>query len=408
MLIIEKNTNGVNMVARLAIDGGVPVRPDFLPYARHSIDDADRLAVDRVLRGDWLTTGPKVKQFESVVGTYVGVNEAIAVNTGTAALHSAIWAAGIKPGDEVIVPAISFVASANCVLYLGAKPVFADLSPDTLNIDPVDVEEKITCRTRAIVVVDFAGHPCDHEAIKAIAIKYNLIVIEDAAHSLGAVYQDQKIGGLHDMTILSFHPVKHVTTGEGGMVLTNDSKLAKRIRSFRHHGIDLDLHQRAQTQSWRYDIVTLGYNYRIPDINCALGISQMGKLDSWLERRNYIAAAYCEGLNELEAIELPTERDDCRSSWHLFIIRLRLNRLKVKRDEIFTALHAENIGVNVHYIPIPWMSYYAQLGYKKGGWPIAEHEYERMISLPMFPAMNDDDLFDTITAVKKVIDFYTI
>lgn len=404
--MVLKKYKGITMNEQLAKDGGVPVRATFLPYARHSIDDADRLVVEDVLKGDWLTTGPMVKQFESIVANYVGVSEAVAVNTGTAALHSAVWAAGIGVGDEVIVPAISFVASANCILYLGATPVFADLSPDTLNIDPADIERKLTTRTKAIVVVDFTGHPCDHDAIRAIADKHNLIVIEDAAHSFGAMYKDQKVGGLQDMTTFSFHPVKHVTTGEGGMVLTNNAQFAQSIRSFRHHGIDLDLHQRAQTRSSRYDIVTLGYNYRIPDINCALGISQMGKMDTWIERRQYIAAAYFEGLSDQEAIELPTERDDCRSSWHLFVIRLRLNQLKATRDEIFMAFHAENIGVNVHYIPIPWMTYYAELGYQRGNWPVAESEYERMISLPIFPSMSEQDICDTITAVKKVIKAY--
>jgi perosamine synthetase len=395
------------MSEKLALWGGTPVRSTLLPYARQCIDDADRSAVEAVLKGNWLTTGPMVKQFEAVVRAYVGINEAIAVNTGTAALHTAAWAANIGPDDEVIVPAISFVASANCVLYMGGKPVFADLSPDTLNIDPIDIQRKITSRTKAIIAVDFAGHPCDHDAIREIAKNNNLVVIEDAAHSLGAVYKNQKVGNLQDMTILSFHPVKHVTTGEGGMILTADHLLAKRMRSFRHHGIDLDLHQRAESQSWRYDIVTLGYNYRIPDINCALGVSQMEKLDTWLEKRRFIATCYQEGLRDLPAIELPSERKDCKSAWHLFVIRLRLEQLKANRDEIFAALKAENIGVNVHYIPIPWMSYYAQLGYRKGNWPIAENEHQRMITLPMFPAMSDQDVNDTIAAVRKVLKAYS-
>lgn len=395
------------MREKLALYGGTPVRSTPLPYARQSIDDADRSAVEEVLKGNWLTTGPMVKQFEDAMSAYAGAREAIAVNTGTAALHAAAWAANIGPGDEVIVPAISFVASANCVLYMGGKPVFADLTPDTLNIDPTDIERKITPKTKAIIAVDFAGHPCEHDTIQEIARKHNLVVIEDAAHSLGATYKGRKVGSLQDMTILSFHPVKHVTTGEGGMVLTNDASLAKRMRSFRHHGIDLDFHQRAETQSWRYDIITLGYNYRIPDINCALGLSQLGKLDGWLERRRFIAACYNEGLADLTEIELPTERKECNSAWHLFVLRLCLEKLQVGREEIFAALRAENIGVNVHYIPIPWMSYYAQLGYRKGNWPVAEAEYERVISLPMFPAMSNQDINDTIEAVRKVIQAYS-
>lgn len=395
------------MNEKLAIEGGTPVRKTCLPYGRHIIDEADRNAVDAVLRGDWLTTGPMVAKFENIVSEYTSVKEAVAVNTGTAALHSAMWAAGIGAGDEVIVPAISFVASANCVLYQGAKPVFADLSSDTLNIDPVDIQRKITPRTKAILMVDFAGHPCAHDEIREIATSNNLITIDDAAHSLGAQYKNTQIGGLQDMTTLSFHPVKHITTGEGGIILTNNSQYAKKIRSFRHHGIDLDLHQRSQMQSWRYDIVTLGYNYRIPDINCALGISQMSKLDTWLEKRRYIVSAYYRELGSLECIELPVERQDCSSAWHLFVIRLHLEQLKVGRDEVFSALKAENIGVNVHYIPIPWMSYYRELGYQRGNWPVAEAEYERIISLPIFPGMNDDDISDTITAVKKVMQAYS-
>lgn len=392
---------------KLAVEGGSPVRQTMLAYARQCIDDDDRRAVDAVLRGDWLTTGPMVKQFEDVVSAYTGAREGVAVNTGTAALHAATWAAGIGPGDEVIVPAISFVASANCVLYMGATPVFADLSPDTLNIDPLDVERKITSRTKAIVAVDFAGHPADHDALRAIAARHGLVVIEDAAHSLGATYKGRKVGTLQDMTALSFHPVKQVTTGEGGMLLTDDAGIAKRIRSFRHHGIDLDLHQRSKTQSWLYDINTLGYNYRIPDINCALGVSQMAKLDGWLERRRAIVSAYNAAFGDLSCLELPTQRDDCRSAWHLYVIRLRHDKLQVGRDRVFEAMRAENIGVNVHYVPIPWMSHYASLGYTRGNWPVAEASYERMLSLPMFPAMTDQDVHDVVAATLKVLKFYS-
>ncbi|AMK75112.1 MULTISPECIES: UDP-4-amino-4,6-dideoxy-N-acetyl-beta-L-altrosamine transaminase [Methylomonas] len=389
-------------MTKLAIDGGQPVKATMLPYARQAIDEDDRLAVEDVLRSDWLTTGPKIKEFEAAVANYTGANEAAALSTGTAALHAAIWAAGVGPGDEVIVPAISFVASANCVLYVGAKPVFADLSPDTLNIDPADVLRKITSRTKAIVVVDFAGHPCDHDVLRRIADQHGLTIIEDAAHSLGASYKGRKVGTLQDVTTLSFHPVKHVTTGEGGMVLTDDVNIAKRVRSFRHHGIDLDLHARNKTNSWEYDVVDLGYNYRLPDINCALGISQLAKSERWLLRRREIVDAYNSALQSLAMLHLPVQRDDCLSAWHLYIVRLNLETVKVSRSEIFAALRAENIGVNVHYIPIPWMTYYANLGYKRGQWPVAELEYERMISLPIYPSMSDKDIADVVTAINKV------
>lgn len=378
----------------------------MLPYARQSLDADDRRAVDAVLQSDWLTTGPMVKRFEAAVTAITGAREGVAVNTGTAALHAAVWATGSGDGDEVIVPAVSFVASANCVLYAGATPVFADLCPDTLNLDPDDVARKITPRTKAIVAVDFAGHACDYDAIGALARKHGLKVIADAAHALGATYRGRKVGTLADLTTLSFHPVKHITTGEGGMVLTDDAAAAKRMRSFRHHGIDLDVHQRAQRQSWQYDIIALGYNYRIPDINCALGVSQLRKLDGWIKRRREIAAAYYAAFSVNPALEIPDERTDCESAWHLYVLRIRPEHLRVGRDRIFDALRAENIGVNVHYIPIPWMSHYASLGYERGNWPVAESNFQRMLSLPMYPAMNDKDVADSIDAVLKVVSAY--
>lgn len=389
-------------MTKLAIDGGTPVRTTMLPYARQSIDADDRRVVDEVLKSNWLTTGPKVKEFEEAVANYTGATECVAVNTGTAALHAAVWAAGIGPGDEVIVPAISFVASANCVLYVGATPVFADLSPDTLNLDPEDVRRKLTPRTKALVAVDFAGHPCDHDALRAIADEHGLIIIGDAAHSLGAIYKGRKVGTLQDITTLSFHPVKHVTTGEGGMVLTSDAGIAKRVRSFRHHGIDVDLHARNKTNSWEYDIVDLGFNYRLPDINCALGVSQLAKSDRWLERRRAIVAAYHEALHDLPMLQLPEQRADCLSAWHLYVVRLNLDTITASRSQIFAALRAENIGVNVHYIPIPWMTHYANLGYKRGQWPVAEREYERSISLPIYPGMTDRDVGDVVWALGKL------
>ena len=383
-----------------------PIRPTMLPYARQCVDEDDRLAVEAVLRGDWLTTGPKVPEFESAIMAYTGAAHAIAVNTGTAALHAAIWALGIGPGDEVIVPAVSFVASANCILYVGATPVFADLSADTLTIDPADVARKITPRTKAIVVVDFAGHPCDHDALRALADAHGLVIIDDAAHSLGALYKGRAVGTLQDVTTLSFHPVKHVTTGEGGMVLTNSESVAKRVRSFRHHGIDLDVHARNKTNSWEYDVVNLGYNYRLADINCALGISQLAKSDRWLQRRRAISAMYQAALQDMPMLQLPVQRADCEHAWHLYAVRLNLDTITATRAGIFAAMRAENIGVNVHYIPIPWMTLYANLGYRRGQWPVAEREYARMLSLPIYPAMTDADVADVIAALRKLWTAY--
>lgn len=392
------------MDSKLAIEGGVPVRSQMLPYARQKVDDDDRRAVEQVLKGDWLTTGPAVIEFETALSTYTGAAEAVAVNSGTAALHSAMFALGVGAGDEVIVPAITFVASANCVLYQGGRPIFADLSRDTLNIDPAAVERLITQNTKAIVAVDFAGHPCDHDALREIADRHRLPIVADAAHSLGAICRGRKVGTLQDLTALSFHPVKLITTGEGGAVLTDNAELAKKIRSFRHHGIDLDLHARNRTQSWVYDITALGYNYRIPDINCALGTSQMRKLDGWIVRRRQLVEMYNEALGDNPLLQLPTERSDCNSAWHLYIVRLQLEALTATRAEIFSALRAENIGVNVHYIPIPWMSQYARLGYERGQWPVAESEYERMISIPMYPDMTDENVAEVVAALHKVLD----
>jgi UDP-4-amino-4,6-dideoxy-N-acetyl-beta-L-altrosamine transaminase len=374
----------------------------MLRYAGQSVDDADICAVEAVLRGDWLTTGPAVGEFEAALRERTGANFAVAVNTGTAALHAATAAVGIGPDDEVIVPAISFVASANCVLYRGGRPVFADVTPDTLTIDPSDVERKMTPKTRAIVAVDFAGHPCEYDTLHALAGRRQLRVIQDAAHSLGGQYHGKPVGALGTLATLSFHPVKHVTTGEGGAMLTDDPTEAKAARSLRHHGIDLDLHARNQGSSWEYDVVSLGYNYRIPDINCALGTSQLKKLDAWLRRRRELVLQYRRALCDLPMLELPEERAGCESAWHLYVVRLHLDRITTSRAQVFNALRAENIGVNVHYIPIPWMTHYARLGFRRGQWPVAEGEYERLLSLPLFPAMTDQDHSDVVTALKKV------
>ena len=394
------------MGPRLAIDGGTPVRETMLPYGRQWVDETDVQAVVEVLRSDWLTTGPKVREFEQRVAEYVGAGEAVAVNSGTAALHVAAFAAGIGPGDEVITTPLTFAASANCVLYVGGRPVFADVCADTLNIDPEDVVRKIMPRTKAIITVDFTGQPCDYESIRALAGQYGLVIIEDAAHALGAEYNGQRIGTFNELTTFSFHPVKHVTTGEGGMVVTNDPDLAAKMRTFRTHGITADFRQRAEDRSWVYEMVALGYNYRLPDINCALGLAQMSKLNEWLARRREIAARYTEAFAQMPEVDVPLVLAGTNPAWHLYVIELNLERLRVGRKEVFTALRAENIGVNVHYIPVYWHPYYRQLGYEKGLCPVAEAAYERLISLPMFPAMTDEDVEDVITAIDKVISAY--
>jgi dTDP-4-amino-4,6-dideoxygalactose transaminase len=292
-------------------------------------------------------------------------------------------------------------------LYQGASVVFADVRRDTLNIDPDDVARKITPRTKAIVPVHFAGMPCDLDEITALAEQHGLTVIEDAAHAFGATYRGRRVGGISAMSTFSLHPVKHVTAGEGGVIAIDDAAYAARLRSFRNHGISVDFHQRDRAGSWFYEIVDLGYNYRLTDLQCALALSQLEKAEGWLARREAIAAAYVAGLQSRPEIELPHRLADRRSAWHLFVVRLNLDRLRVDRAQVFRALRAENIGCNVHYIPVPWHPLYARLGYTRGQWPVAETEYERLLSIPLWPGMSDADVADTVAAMHKVLDAYT-
>ena len=392
----------------LAIRGGEPVRPTMLPYGRQSIDEADIEAVVRTLRSDWLTTGPKVEEFEEAVARYVGVRYAVSFSSGTAALHGAAFAAGLQSGDEAITTPLTFAATANCVLYQGATPVFADVEPHTLTIDPEQVLSRISSRTKAVLPVDYAGHPAELDEIARIAERHGMIVIEDACHALGAKYKSRRVGSIAHMTVFSFHPVKHITTGEGGMVVTDNPRFAETLRRFRNHGISTDARTRQSAGAWRYDMVLLGYNYRLPDIACALGIQQLARFDANLARRGQIAARYGEGLQGLRGIRIPTVRDDVESAWHLYPIQLQLEELSATRDEIFQALRAENIGVNVHYIPVHLHSYYrSRFGYRGGEYPVAESAFESLISIPMFHGMNDDDVGDVIAALSKVLTHFT-
>ena len=393
---------------KLAIEGGKPVRCELLPYGRQWVDEGDVDAVIKVLRSDWLTTGPNIAKFEDAFTKRVGAKYAVAVSSGTAALHAAVFAAGINPGDEVIVPAMTFAASANCVRYQGGTVVFADVRPDTLNLDPACVEVAITSRTRAIVTVDYTGQPSDLDEINAIADRYNLFVIEDGCHALGATYRNRSVGCLADLTTFSLHPVKHITTGEGGVTTTDDLDLAKRMRVFRNHGITSGHRQRETKGSWFYEMENLGYNYRLTDFQSALGQSQLERLDSNLVRRREIASRYQDAFDTIQEVEPLSELHDRQSAWHLYVIRLNLERLKVDRAQVYSSLRAENIGVNVHYIPVPWHPYYQKLGYTKGQWPIAEAAYDRLLTLPMFPIMLDKDVDDVIAAVNKIFDAYRI
>lgn len=391
----------------LAIDGGSPVRASFLPYGRQSVDEADIQAVVDVLRSDWLTTGPKVGEFEEAFAAYVGASHAISFSSGTAALHAAAFAAGLETGDEAITTPLTFAATANCILYQGATPVFGDVASDTLNLDTLTISKKITPRTKAIFPVDYAGHAADLDAILDLAGQHGTIVIDDACHALGAEYKGARVGSIADMTVFSFHPVKHITTGEGGMVTTNKAQFAETLRRFRNHGISSDARQRQNSGQWYYEMVLLGFNYRLPDIVCALGIQQLKKLESNLARRRAIAARYTAAFSDFEGIIPPRVRPDVNPAWHLYPIRLGLEKLTADRAQIFRALRAENIGVNVHYIPVHQHPYYRErFGYHGGEFPVAEDAYSRLISLPMFHGMTDKDVEDVIHAVAKVIGHY--
>ena len=395
------------MSEKLAINGGKAVRDTMLNYGRQSIDKDDIKVVVDTLKSDWLTTGPKVEEFEATFAEFTGSKHAVAVSNGTAALHTAMFALGIKPGDEVLVPALTFAASANCVVYQGGTTAFVDIEPDTLLIDPDQIEAKITNNTRAIVAVDYTGQPCDYDRLRNICDEHHLHLVADACHALGGSYKGKPVGSLADLSTFSFHPVKPITTGEGGMITTNDPIKAKQMRAFRNHGITTDHRQRSELGSWFYEMIDLGYNYRLTDIQCALGISQLRKLPAWVKCRQEIAHRYDAAFSDLSGIESLTVRQDVSHGYHLYVIKLELERLSVGRAEIFQALRAEGIGVNVHYIPVHLHPYYRDRhGTHPGMCPVAENVYERIITLPIYASMNDQDVEDVISGVKKVINHY--
>ncbi|AOQ23404.1 UDP-4-amino-4-deoxy-L-arabinose--oxoglutarate aminotransferase [Moorella thermoacetica] len=399
----------------------------FIPYGRQWIDEDDIAAVVEVLRSDWLTTGPKVKEFEEAFATYVNAEYAVSFSSGTAALHAAAFAAGFGPGDEVITTPITFVATANCILYMGATPVFADIDPRTYNIDPEQVARKVTPRTKAVIPVHFAGQPCDLDAIHQVAREHGLVVIEDAAHALGAEYKGKRIGGLSDMTIFSFHPVKHITTGEGGMVTTNSRQLYEKLVMFRNHGIT---REREKWRVWRenigtnadqyispqngfgnsklaapwyYEVQFLGYNYRLSDIQAALGLSQLKKADYFLKCREAIAKAYNQGFAHLPGIIIPYQRDEVRSSWHLYVIQVNERTAGFNRDELFIFLRERNIGVNIHYIPVYRQPLYHHLGYCSQDFPGAEGYYHRTLTLPLFSGMKEEEIARVVSTVTQAL-----
>ena len=393
------------MPDRLAIDGGTPVRERLLPYGRQIVDADDEHAVLEVLRSDFLTTGPRVAAFEEAFAAVTGAAHAVAFSNGTAALHGAAHVAGLQAGDEAITTPLTFVATANCVRYEGATAVLADVRPDTLNIEPAQIRKAITERTRAILPVDYTGAPADLDECLAIARERGMLMIEDAAHSLGATYKGRKVGAIADLTTFSFHPVKHVTTAEGGMVTTNDGDLAIRLRRFRNHGMTTDVAARQASGSWFYDIVETGMNYRLTDLQCALGLSQLKKLPAWLKRRREIAARYDRAFAAVPEVKTPVVPGDRESAWHLYVLRFDLAALRVDRAAIFAALRAENIGVNVHYIPVHLHTAYGGHA-ARGRFPVAEDAYDRMITLPIWPGMQDGDVDDVVAAVRRVVDAY--
>lgn len=384
-----------------------PVRATLLPYGQQWLDEQDIEAVVKVLRGDFVTQGPAIQTFERKFAEYVGAKYAVAFANGTAALHGACFAAEIGQGDEVITTPITFLASSNCVLYQGGTPVFADIDMDTYNIDPAEIESKITERTKAIIAVDFTGQPVEIDRISMLAHDRNLVLIQDAAHSLGATYAGRKIGSWADMTMFSFHPVKHVTTGEGGIITTDNERYYERLLLFRSHGMTREPEKLTRTDGpWYYEMQELGYNYRMTDMQAALGASQMDKLDGFIARRREIAATYNEFFSTLPGLVAPKQHPMAESSWHLYVIRWLPEYFAADRREIFEALRAENIGVNVHYIPVYLQPYYKGLGYCSGLCPNAETYYNTAITLPLFPKMTDKDVADVMAAVKKAYDLF--
>lgn len=380
----------------------------FIPYGKQWINEDDINAVVEVLKSDYLTTGPKIKEFEQKFADYVGSKYAVAIANGTAALHAACYAAGIDEGDEVITTSMTFTASSNCVLYCDGTPIFADIDSKTYNVDSEDIKRKITSKTKAIIPVHYTGQPCNMDKIHKIAKEYNLLVIEDASHALGATYKGKMIGSISDITTFSFHPVKHITTGEGGMITTNNEELYKKLILFRTHGItrNLDLLENKDEGPWYYEQLDLGYNYRITDIQCALGINQLNKIDDFVAKRRKIVKRYNEAFMNLEEIVIPFQDKSVNSSWHLYVVKFNLEKLKVGRREIFEVLRKEGLGVNVHYIPVYYFPYYKKLGYEEGLCPNAEELYKRIITLPLYPKMSDEDVEYVIQSVYKIVKNY--
>ena len=390
-----------------AIEGGEPVRKSKINYGHQYIDEADIQAVVDVLRSDYLTCGPKITELEQKLCDVTGAKYAVVCSNGTAALHIACLAAGVSAGDEVITTPITFAASANCALYCGARPVFADINPETYNIDPDSVAKCVTEKSKAVVAVDFTGQSVELDEILQLCRDKNMVLIEDGAHVIGTKYKGRPNGSIADMTTLSFHPVKTVTGGEGGAVLTNNKEYYQRLILYRAHGITRDesLLENPSDGPWYYEQIALGYNYRMTDMQAALIISQLDKLDMFSKRRKEIVARYNEAFSKLPCIFVQKEIAESDTTRHLYILRLKPEKLSIDRKKFFEALAAENVCCNVHYIPTYYFPYYEKMGYKKGICPNAEKLYEEIISLPLYFAMTDEDV--VIAAVSKIVTYYS-
>lgn len=390
----------------LAISGGTPIRKDVLGYGHQNINEEDIKAVVDTLRSNYLTCGPATERFESAIKKATGAGFVTAVSNGTAALHVACLAAGIKPGDEVIVSPITFAASANCVLYCGGTPVFADIDPQTWNISPESIREKITERTKAVIAVDFGGVPVDQFAIRTLCDEFNLVFIEDAAHSIGSSLNGKPVGSVADLTCFSFHPVKTITTGEGGAVVTCDEKLAQRVALFAKHGItrDRSLMRHPDEGAWYYEQLELGYNYRISDIEASLGASQMKRLPEFSRRRRELVSYYNKEFSKIPEVSFQLDSSPEKTTRHLYVLRFDVEALGTTRRFIYDALRAEGVGVNVHYLPVYRLPYYADLGYDPDCCSEANHYYDQCITLPLHCCMSDEDAQDVVRAVRKVIE----
>ncbi|MFV0520497.1 MAG: UDP-4-amino-4,6-dideoxy-N-acetyl-beta-L-altrosamine transaminase [Lachnospirales bacterium] len=392
---------------KLGIEGGTPVLEKVIPYGKQYIDEKDIEAVNEVLRSPYLTTGPFVEKFEKELCNLTCAKYAVAISNGTTALQAACYAIGIGEGDEVITTPITFAASANCVLYCGGTPVFADINPRTWNIDPEKIEEKITEKTKAVIAVDFTGQVVEIEKIKEICKKHNLFFIEDAAHSIGSAYKGVQVGNLADMTTFSFHPVKTITCGEGGAILTNNEEFYNKMMLFRSHGITRDINKLTHMPYVGFnEQIELGYNYRMTDLQAALGTSQLSKIEMFSKRRKEIVEAYNKAFTNIPEIIIQEEIAESDTTRHLYVIKLNKEKLNASRDEIYKALNGENVGLQVHYMPVYFHPYYQSLGYKKGICPKAEDLYENIITIPLYFSLSDEEVNNVILAVKKVIEAY--